>query len=118
MNEPSQDAEAEYLFNRKLAAALRNDTFHLILLPTEKCNFRCTYCYEDFAIGRMSPVTIQSVTRLIDRRVADLSLLHISWFGGEPLIALPIIEEISNHIVKVTKYTNGLHYVGDITTNG
>lgn len=29
--------------------SLRNDVLHLILLPTEQCNFRCTYCYEDFS---------------------------------------------------------------------
>lgn len=118
MSEVTNGAEAEYLFNEKLVSALRNDVFRLILLPTEQCNFRCTYCYEDFSIGRMSSATIQGVKRLIDRRVGDLHLLHISWFGGEPLVARPVIEEISSHIVKVVAERNSLHYVGDMTTNG
>jgi uncharacterized protein len=82
-------------FNEKLASALRNDVLRLVLLPTEKCNFRCTYCYEAFLIGRMSSSTIQGIRRFIDRRVRGLHLLHISWFGGEPLVARPVIEDIS-----------------------
>ena len=118
MSEILNGAGAEYLFDEKLVFALRNDVLRLILLPTEKCNFRCTYCYEDFSIGRMSSATIQGVKRLIDRRVGGLDLLHISWFGGEPLLARPVIEEISSHIVKLAAERNSLHYVGDITTNG
>ncbi len=58
------------------------------------------------------------VKRFIDRRVGDLHLLHISWFGGEPLLARPVIEEISSHILKVAAGRSSLQYVGDITTNG
>lgn len=118
MSEVSNGTRAEYLFNEKLVLALRNDVCRLILLPTEKCNFRCTYCYEDFSIGRMSSATIQGVKRLIDRRVGGLHLLHISWFGGEPLVARPVIEEISSHIVKVVAERNSLRYIGDMTSNG
>ena len=35
----------------QLAAAISPRVQELILLPTEKCNFRCTYCYEDFKIS-------------------------------------------------------------------
>lgn len=118
MSKVSNEAGAEHLFDEKLAFALSNDVFHLILLPTEQCNFRCTYCYEDFSVGRMDPATIQGVKRLIDRRVDGLHLLRISWFGGEPLVARPVIEEISSHVVKVAEQTKGLHYAADITTNG
>ncbi|MGW2866018.1 radical SAM protein [Streptomyces sp. NPDC001205] len=104
------------LDERERAFSLRNDVYHLILLPTEQCNFRCTYCYEDFSIGRMKPEIVQGVKRLIDRRLSDLRLLQISWFGGEPLLAADIIEDISGHIMA----TMGpqLRYLGDMTTNG
>jgi molybdenum cofactor biosynthesis enzyme MoaA len=38
----------------QIASTLSNRIQQLILLPTERCNFRCTYCYEDFVLGRMS----------------------------------------------------------------
>jgi len=45
----------------ELVNSLRTDRLQLILLPTEQCNFRCTYCYEDFAIGRMSDAVVAGV---------------------------------------------------------
>ena len=42
-----------------LQSSLTPSLLHLILLPTEACNFRCTYCYEDFRLGRMEPVVEQ-----------------------------------------------------------
>jgi uncharacterized protein len=64
-------------------------------MPTEKCNFRCTYCYEDFRLGRMRPSVVRGIKALIDRRIGNLTQLHISWFGGEPTLALDIIEDIN-----------------------
>ena len=63
----------------------------LIILPTEKCNFRCTYCYEDFLIGKMPPAIERGVKALIDRRSDSLDRLEISWFGGEPLLAADVV---------------------------
>lgn len=105
-------------FERERAFSLRNDSFHLILLPTEQCNFRCTYCYEDFSIGRMSPGTVQGVKRLIDRRLDELSSLHVSWFGGEPLLATDVVEDVSRHITTARSRRAGLRYTGGMTTNG
>ena len=73
-------------FDEQLAASVRADRLQLILLPTEQCNFRCTYCYEDFAIGRMTPEVVSGVKNLIDRRADGLSHLQLSWFGGEPTL--------------------------------
>src|SRR2546426_838955 len=96
----SSAAEYQNLLEEELAEWLRNDHLHLILFPTEQCNFRCTYCYEDFAIGRMTAATVASIKRLIDRRLRGLRSLVVSWFGGEPLLARAVVEEISQHIVR------------------
>jgi uncharacterized protein len=106
------------VFTDELMASFRNDSLHLILLPTEKCNFRCTYCYEDFAIGRMSASTIQGVKRLIDRRRDGLRFLDVSWFGGEPLLAPSVIEDISSHIIGTVAEYPDLEYTANMTTNG
>lgn len=113
-----QMPEYQDSFEEELIASFYNDRLHLILLPTEKCNFRCTYCYEDFSIGRMTSETIQGVKRLIDRRLDDLRFLSVAWFGGEPLLARAVVEDISEHIVRATINQPNLHYEADMTTNG
>lgn len=84
-----------------ILAALNPAALHLILFPTEKCNFRCTYCYEDFEIGKMSPEIVQAIKTLLSHRASSLSRLEISWFGGEPLLARDVIESITLHILSI-----------------
>jgi uncharacterized protein len=103
---------------REVVNSLRSDVLHLIVLPTEKCNFRCTYCYEDFTVGRMKPDTIQGIKRLIERRMPDLRHLTIDWFGGEPLIARDIIEDVCRHVCELARANPKLEFGSGITTNG
>ncbi|MEU6576958.1 radical SAM protein [Streptomyces sp. NPDC046805] len=105
-------------FDQDLADSVRSDRLQLILLPTEQCNFRCTYCYEDFAIGQMAPEVVSGVKNLIDRRAAGLRRLQLSWFGGEPLLARSIIEDVTSHALRAQERHDGLVYESDMTTNG
>ncbi len=100
-----------------VADALTSEKLELILLPTEQCNFRCTYCYEDFAIGKMRPDVVTGVKSLISARAADLAHLHLSWFGGEPLAAYDVVKDISEH-ARATALQHGLTYTAEMTTNG
>jgi uncharacterized protein len=100
-----------------LARALSPDFLELILLPTEKCNFRCTYCYEDYALGRMPPSIIAGIKRLISNRSKKLKVLSISWFGGEPLLAKNIVLDIGTHAYNECK-KNNTQFIAGITTNG
>ncbi len=94
-----------------------NNRLSLTLLPTMQCNFRCTYCYEDFEGGRMSKDIIDSIIQLIYREVNTLQNLSVSWFGGEPLIAMDIIENVSNQILTICQ-ENDIDYSASMTTNG
>jgi uncharacterized protein len=107
-----------YSLEEEFAASFFDKSLNLILLPTEQCNLRCTYCYEDFAIGRMTPEVCAGVKRLIDRRLDGLRHLSVSWFGGEPLVARDIVEDISTHIVNASRGRADLGYTGEMTTNG
>lgn len=100
-----------------IASCLTNQALSLILMPTEQCNFRCTYCYEDFSIGRMSKEVIQGIKNLISIRIPEIKYLSVEWFGGEPLVARDIIYEISDHILAGINKRN-INYLSGMTTNG
>jgi uncharacterized protein len=89
----------------------------LILFPTEKCNFRCTYCYEDFALGRMADSVADGIVALVASRSPDLKYLDIDWFGGEPLLAKELIFRVGSEIFDLCRgYSILLR--GSITSNG
>ena len=88
----------------------------VIVLPTEQCNFRCTYCYEDFEIGRMSDGVVAALKRWLLSRVDDVDDLTLSWFGGEPTLALPIVLDVATTIRDA--YTSaGKTFTSGMTTN-
>lgn len=100
-----------------IKGSISPQALELTVLPTEKCNFRCTYCYEDFKIGKMSPETVASLKALIDERSMDLQVLQLNWFGGEPLLAADTVLDISTHAHEVCQDC-GIEFSGEVTTNG
>jgi uncharacterized protein len=97
--------------------SFRTNFLNLIILPTEACNFRCTYCYETFEHKKMPRNVVAGIKSLISRRASDLDELEISWFGGEPLLALDVITDICGHAAHVAKQ-HGFEFSSGMTTNG
>jgi uncharacterized protein len=100
-----------------LNKVLTDKLFELIVMPTEKCNFRCTYCYEDYALGRMSSDTIMALKNLILSRINGLEMFHLSWFGGEPLLNLSAVKDLTSYSKELCEI-NGTKFVSSATTNG
>lgn len=100
----------------QIGAAITSKRQELIILPTEKCNFRCTYCYEDFEIGKMSETTQRAIELFLDKRVPELDILSLAWFGGEPLVAQEIMLRIARHAKRLCD-EHGVALDGAITTN-
>lgn len=67
----------------------------LCVMPTERCNLRCTYCYETFSRGRMSRPVIDGLCAFLQREVPRYSRYDLAWFGGEPLLCPDIVLEVS-----------------------
>ncbi len=111
-----EDEEAAQVSSRRKN---RTDALELIIMPTEACNFRCNYCYEDFALGRMISSVREGIRELVRTRHAENPLKHltVSWFGGEPLVAVEVIEELSEFFLSFCA-ENGITYTAGIVTNG
>ena len=91
--------------------------YELIIMPHENCNFRCTYCYESFARGKMTPDVVQGLKRLVDDQAEAWGRVHVSWFGGEPLLARDIIVDLSDSFMAACDRA-GVRYGSAMTTNG
>ncbi|WP_321145810.1 radical SAM protein, partial [Bacillus mycoides] len=95
-----------------------NQLQELIIFPTEQCNFRCVYCYEDFKMKQMSPDIVNSIKKFLENRVPEIKYLTINWFGGEPLLAKKVVIDISKYAQNLSKKYNALSYSSTMTTNG
>lgn len=105
------------VYSKHIATAISDRSLHIIIMPTEACNFRCIYCYESFKIGKMRWPVVEGIKNLVRARVPELDFLAISWFGGEPLLALDVMAAISKHMIGLTHSYPTLRYQADITTN-
>lgn len=106
----------EKFSHAQIASTLSNRIQQLIILPTERCNFRCTYCYEDFLIGKMKESVQVGIERFLDRRIPELSELSLHWFGGEPLLAKEVVLRLSARASRLCR-ANGVSLIGGLTTN-
>lgn len=114
----SDPKEANERFLHRIQTHLTPERLHLILMPTEQCNFRCTYCYERFDLGQMPDSVVNGIKRLVENRAPTLRALSISWFGGEPLVASEIVCDLSRFFCQTVAQHPNLHYAASMTTNG
>lgn len=96
---------------------INNNKLHLVIMPTEQCNFRCVYCYENHIKGKMSLETQDAIIKYVRNNIKYYTGLNIGWFGGEPLEALDVIKNLSNEFIKICKIARKPFKAG-ITTNG
>lgn len=84
---------------------------------TYGCNARCDYCFECNADhSKMSYETADIVAEYICNSINEETLVTYRWFGGEPLLAVDIIDRI---ISKVNKhFDNKVKYRSVILSNG
>jgi uncharacterized protein len=70
----------------------------LTVAVTRACNFRCVYCYQDHPVEHMSFDTAEALLRFALQRLPPRTALYVTWFGGEPLLNVEIIEFLSRRL--------------------
>src|SRR5262245_52393146 len=94
-------------------SAVKNDSseLHVTVLTTLQCNFACDYCfqgdhgdYNKFA-EKMSPETADRIGDWIEREMDRVhpETLAITFFGGEPLLNLPVMYSLSERLSKASR---------------
>lgn len=93
------------------------DYLNIIILPTEQCNFRCTYCYETHEKKTMSQELQKAIVKYVKREISKFDALRVEWFGGEPLCAIDIVNSLSKELINICKEEKKPYYAS-MTTNG
>ena len=91
----------------------------LTVCPTMACNFDCPYCFEKHTPGKMSAQIQDDVIGLAERMLdaSGAKKLQVTWFGGEPLLAMDAIEALSRRLMELADRKNAV-YEAEIVTNG
>lgn len=105
------------VFQNKLDIYCNSTELEMMILPTHQCNCRCVYCYEDFKDGIMPEKVQNNLVKYTRERLRSCTSLHISWFGGEPLVAGEVIRNLSERFMDICKAEHK-RYTASITTNG
>lgn len=97
------------------------EVLDITLAPTLSCNFKCPYCFEHQAtknnVGIMDGDIQREVVEFIKIKLDGSKKLHIAWYGGEPLLALSAIRNISERLITYCD-NNKIEYSASIITNG
>lgn len=101
------------------AACAHTGRVNLTICPTMGCNFDCPYCFEDHENVRMTPKVQDDVLTLARRMLesAQAKELTVTWFGGGPLLAPDVIENLSTRLMALTD-ERGVTCRAEVITNG
>ena len=104
--------------NARMACA-HPGAVNLTICPTMGCNFDCPYCFETHGGRPMSPEVQDDVVALAERMMdaAGAKILRVVWFGGEPLLALGVIEALSKRLIALAE-GRGATYQAEAVSNG
>lgn len=113
------DNDECYLVNlKKYTCFVTDDTKKVFtILPTQHCNARCFYCFEEgITRTRMTQETIDETVRFISSIVNDGDMITFDWFGGEPMCGESIIDAIISGVKKALPFE--LKYSSLMISNG
>lgn len=109
----------------ELAAALTRyddrrhaaDTMSVVITPTLSCNMSCFYCYRDReSTEQLSTGDADAIVGFIGERLAANGRLDVTWFGGEPLLALPFVTAVSRELIALAA-ARGARYGARVISN-
>lgn len=99
------------------------EVFSITVVPTLSCNFKCPYCYVSTIPSKqkkvISPAICKRILKYIKQEMLDkdYTMCQIIWFGGEPTLALEVIEDFMEKLSKLSEEI-GFLTTSTIVTNG
>jgi uncharacterized protein len=109
--------ELEYIRERSRRERFNDRQLGLVIGPTMNCNFNCPYCFERHTEGVISTRVQDQLVSLVAARLHLYDSLAVQWFGGEPLLALAELRNLSKRMIALCATTD-TEYAATVITNG
>ncbi len=110
--------ELELIRFKMLESRFNRNLLSLTIAPTSACNFRCIYCYEKNSLQEvyMDESIIESILNYLKSH-KNIDILSVTWYGGEPLLAIDTIKYLSENFIKICE-ENNINYSAYMVSNG
>ena len=102
---------------RQRSAFASSDAINITIYPTQECNARCFYCFENGE--KRTPMTLETAKKVVEYITKNITVndeVVFRWFGGEPLVGAHIIDYITENVD--TFFDGKLKFNSIVTTNG
>ena|SRR5215212_589025 len=109
--------ELEVLERRYRAGTTDRSSFALTIVTSLGCNFDCPYCFENKPPALLDAETERLLVEVLEAQLPTIERFHVTWYGGEPLLAQDRIDRLSEAFLERTS-ASGVAYTASIVTNG
>ncbi|MDE5822216.1 MAG: radical SAM protein [Paramuribaculum sp.] len=106
-------SEIEKIKYTTLLSRFNPNKLSLTINPTLACNFACPYCFEYEHYNKYMNKEVEDKIITFIKSKSNVKSLHVTWFGGEPLLAFTTIESLSHKMLSL-----GLNYSSGMISNG
>jgi len=116
---PEEDNEFADIMEQNRTFIQEPDIASFTIQPGANCQLGCHYCGQSHTKNYLS----QHLYEKLIARVREITsrkqyrILSISWYGGEPLMALKQIRDLSPELIRIAE-DNKLIYAASMITNG
>lgn len=118
--ELSSDELSEVLLENRQAIT-HDSSLYVVVQASPDCSMQCGYCGQSHRKEALSDETADSIAGLVEARLESspgrYQKLEIGWFGGEPLLGLRAIRDLTRRFQHLAR-THGISYSAKMPTNG
>lgn len=115
---PSEEVELDTILECNKAAIEDNTDLGIVIQPGASCQLGCGYCGQEHSKKYMDVNLQSAMFKRIERKLStqQFKSLSVTWYGGEPLMALKQIREISPKLIEMAEQA-GVKYYSNMITN-
>ena len=115
---PAEIDERAWIRTSYYAARFVQHNLGLTIAPTLRCNFGCSYCFEDpGGATDMDARTMEDLCAFVKFLMPRMRTVGITWYGGEPTLRIDIIRTLSRRFRSICQ-ENNVRYGAGMITNG